>query len=153
MTIPLVIGVNPLQTTLFELGIVSGRVALLLRSAEIHPVFVRFVQMDSVHPLPSPAAKQLQEHQAPDCAHTGAVLCKCCSCAQQTLRTYLLACAHRCAPTASAGSVRASQQQHSHSYRVCALLRNNYRNTVRQRPLVRTSSLQSAHKSARTGAQ
>jgi hypothetical protein len=43
MTIPLVIGVNPLQTTLFELGIVSGRVALLLRSAEIHPVFVRFV--------------------------------------------------------------------------------------------------------------
>jgi hypothetical protein len=43
MTIPLVIGVNPLQTTSFELGIVSGRVALLLRSAEIHPVFVRFV--------------------------------------------------------------------------------------------------------------
>ena len=40
MTIPLVIGVNPLQTTLFELGIVSGRVALLLRSAEIQPVFV-----------------------------------------------------------------------------------------------------------------
>lgn len=39
MTIPLVIGVNPLQTTLLELGIVSGRVALLLRSAEIQPVF------------------------------------------------------------------------------------------------------------------
>ena len=43
MLIPLVIGVNPLQTTLFELGIVSGRVVLLLRSAEIQPVFVRFV--------------------------------------------------------------------------------------------------------------
>ena len=43
MTIPLVIGVNPLQTTLFQLGIVSGRVALLLRSAEIQPVLVRFV--------------------------------------------------------------------------------------------------------------
>jgi hypothetical protein len=43
MEIPLVIGVNPLQTTLFELGIVSGRVVLLLRSAEIQPVFVRFV--------------------------------------------------------------------------------------------------------------
>jgi hypothetical protein len=43
MTIPLVNGVNPLQTTLLELGIVSGRVALLLRSAEIQPVFLRFV--------------------------------------------------------------------------------------------------------------
>jgi hypothetical protein len=43
MTISLVNGVNPLQTTLFELGIVSGRVALLLRSAEIQPVFGRFV--------------------------------------------------------------------------------------------------------------
>lgn len=43
MIIPFVIGVNPLQTTLFELGIVSGRVALLLRYAEIHPVFIRFV--------------------------------------------------------------------------------------------------------------
>ena len=42
MTIPIVNGVNPLQTTLFELGIVSGRVALLLRSAEIQPGFVRF---------------------------------------------------------------------------------------------------------------
>jgi len=42
MTIPLVNGVNPLQTTLLELGIVSGRVALLLRSAEIQPVFGRF---------------------------------------------------------------------------------------------------------------
>ena len=39
MAIPNVIGVNPLQTTLLELGIVSGRVALLLRSAEIQPVF------------------------------------------------------------------------------------------------------------------
>ena len=43
MIIPPVIGVNPLQTTLLELGIVSGRVALLLRSAEIQPVFDRFV--------------------------------------------------------------------------------------------------------------
>jgi len=39
MTIPFVNGVNPLQTTLAELGIVSVRVALLLRSAEIQPVF------------------------------------------------------------------------------------------------------------------
>ena len=44
MTIPLVIGVNPLQTTWLERGIVSGRVALLLRSAEIHPLFERFVR-------------------------------------------------------------------------------------------------------------
>jgi hypothetical protein len=43
MIIPLVIGVNPLQTTLLQLGIVSGRVALLLRSTEIHPVLLRFV--------------------------------------------------------------------------------------------------------------
>ena len=43
MTIPFVNGVNPLQTTLLELGIVSSRVALLLRSAEIQPVFGRFV--------------------------------------------------------------------------------------------------------------
>ena len=51
MTIPLVIGVNPLQTTLLELGIVSGRVALLLRSAEIQPVFGRFVLNGlSIHP-------------------------------------------------------------------------------------------------------
>lgn len=42
MTISIDDGVNPLQTTLLELGIVSGRVALLLRSAEIQPVFVRF---------------------------------------------------------------------------------------------------------------
>lgn len=33
------IGVNPLQTTELERGIVSGRVALLLRSAEIQPPF------------------------------------------------------------------------------------------------------------------
>ena len=43
MTISIDDGVNPLQTTLLELGIVSGRVALLLRSAEIQPVFGRFV--------------------------------------------------------------------------------------------------------------
>ena len=42
MTISIINGVNPLQTTLLELGIVSGRVALLLRSAEIQPVFGRF---------------------------------------------------------------------------------------------------------------
>ena len=36
------IGVNPLQTTWLEHGIVSGRVALLLRSAEIQPLFGRF---------------------------------------------------------------------------------------------------------------
>ena len=42
MTISIDDGVNPLQTTLLELGIVSGRVALLLRSAEIQPVFIRF---------------------------------------------------------------------------------------------------------------
>jgi hypothetical protein len=42
MTISIDDGVNPLQTTLLELGIVSGRVALLLRSAEIQPVFARF---------------------------------------------------------------------------------------------------------------
>jgi hypothetical protein len=35
MTIPSVIGVNPLQTTESQGGIVSSRVALLLRSAEI----------------------------------------------------------------------------------------------------------------------
>ena len=45
MTISIVNGVNPLQTTLLELGIVSGRVALLLRSAEIQPLFLRFVTL------------------------------------------------------------------------------------------------------------
>ena len=39
------IGVNPLQTTELERGIVSGRVALLLRSAEIQPPFLRFVTL------------------------------------------------------------------------------------------------------------
>jgi hypothetical protein len=48
MTIPIVIGVNPLQTTWLERGIVSGRVALLLRSAEIHPLFERFVEEDGL---------------------------------------------------------------------------------------------------------
>ena len=52
MTISIVNGVNPLQTTLLQLGIVSGRVALLLRSAEIHPLFERFVRWISVHPPP-----------------------------------------------------------------------------------------------------
>lgn len=39
------IGVNPLQTTELERGIVSGRVALLPRSAEIQPLFLRFVTL------------------------------------------------------------------------------------------------------------
>ena len=59
MTIPFVIGVNPLQTTWLERGIVSGRVALLLRSAEILPLFERFVEMaywlntdNAIHPPP-----------------------------------------------------------------------------------------------------
>lgn len=54
MTIPLVIGVNPLQTTRLERGIVSGRVALLLRSAEIHPLFERFVNDGLFHYSSSP---------------------------------------------------------------------------------------------------
>ena len=66
MIIPTVIGVNPLQTTLLELGIVSGRVALLLRSAEIQPVFDRFVTdirlssnlSHTPSPLPSPPPPQ-----------------------------------------------------------------------------------------------
>lgn len=53
MTIPIVNGVNPLQTTLLELGIVSGRVALLLRSAEIQPVFGRF-SMNGIRHSPLP---------------------------------------------------------------------------------------------------
>ncbi len=51
MSISIVNGVNPLQTTLLELGIVSGRVALLLRSAEIQPVFGRF-SMNGIAILP-----------------------------------------------------------------------------------------------------
>ena len=54
MIIPPVTGVNPLQTTLLELGIVSGRVALLLRSAEIQPVFDRFVTDTSSVCYPQP---------------------------------------------------------------------------------------------------
>jgi len=38
------VGVNPLQTTWMERGTVSSRVALLLRSAEVKPLFNRFVQ-------------------------------------------------------------------------------------------------------------
>jgi hypothetical protein len=53
MTISIVNGVNPLQTTLLELGIVSIRVALLLRCAEIQPVFGRFV-MNGLSILPPP---------------------------------------------------------------------------------------------------
>ena len=59
MTIPLVIGVNPLQTTLLKLGIVSGRVALLLRSAEIHPVFEDLLMALAILPiLPCPELLQ-----------------------------------------------------------------------------------------------
>lgn len=58
MTIPIVNGVNPLQTTLLELGIVSGRVALLLRSAEIQPVFGRF-SMNGIRHSPLPGALML----------------------------------------------------------------------------------------------
>ncbi len=51
MAIPTATKVNPLQTTWLEHGTVSGRVALLLRSAEIQPLFRRFVRMDfSIHP-------------------------------------------------------------------------------------------------------
>jgi hypothetical protein len=39
MTISEIIGLDPLQTTEIERGIVSSRVALLLRSAEIQPKF------------------------------------------------------------------------------------------------------------------
>lgn len=42
MTISVFIGLNPLQTTWTERGIVSSRVALLLRSAEIQPLFLNF---------------------------------------------------------------------------------------------------------------
>jgi hypothetical protein len=61
MIIALVIGVNPLQTTWLERGIVSGRVALLLRSAEIHPLFERFVRWtSSILPPLSPARVMLE---------------------------------------------------------------------------------------------
>ena len=40
--------INPLQTTLIERGIVSSRVALLLRSAEIKPLFYRFVLTNNI---------------------------------------------------------------------------------------------------------
>ncbi len=46
MSIPSLVGVNPLQTTWFERGTVSGRVALLLRHAEIQPLFGRFVRLE-----------------------------------------------------------------------------------------------------------
>ncbi len=68
MTIPLVIGVNPLQTTLMQLGIVSGRVALLLRSAEIHPVLLRFVSALRGNPSLL-SAQQLQGGLAAACTN------------------------------------------------------------------------------------
>lgn len=52
MTISLVDGVNPLQTTLLKLGAVSGRVALLLRSAEAQPVFSDLFLNGSFHSIP-----------------------------------------------------------------------------------------------------
>ena len=75
MTISLVNGVNPLQTTLLELGIVSGRVALLLRSAEIQPVFGRFVT-EWHSPFPPPhlaafcyrASRPARARTAPKCS-------------------------------------------------------------------------------------
>ena len=48
------IGVNPLQTTWTEHGIVSGRVALLLRSAEIQPLLPRFSDWTFVTESPNP---------------------------------------------------------------------------------------------------
>ena len=42
--------INPLQTTLIERSIVSSRVALLLRSAEIKLLFCRFVRMNISSP-------------------------------------------------------------------------------------------------------
>ena len=83
MTIPLVIGVNPLQTTLFRLGIVSGRVALLLRSAEIHPVSVRFVSaLRGIPPLgqtaPGRASRCVQKTSK--CSRGSGGGCGCCAC-------------------------------------------------------------------------
>lgn len=48
------IGVNPLQTTWTEHGIVSGREALLLRSAEIQPLLPRFSDWTFVTESPNP---------------------------------------------------------------------------------------------------
>ena len=55
------IGVNPLQTTWLERGTVSGRVALLLRSAEIQPLFGRFVRLDLKDPITPPGGVLVQE--------------------------------------------------------------------------------------------
>lgn len=73
MTIPLVNGVNPLQTTLLELGIVSSRVALLLRSAEIQPVFGRFVTEWFIHSPPPTVQNLLQGRQL--CCTVSQALC------------------------------------------------------------------------------
>jgi hypothetical protein len=59
MTILLVDGINPLQTTLLELGAVSGRVALLLRSAEAQPVFSDLFLNGSSIQSPPPAKTSL----------------------------------------------------------------------------------------------
>ena len=54
MTISVFIGLNPLQTTWTERGIVRSRVALLLRSAEIQPLFSYFEEyLKKVRLLPA----------------------------------------------------------------------------------------------------
>ena len=40
--------INPLQTTLIERGIVSSRVALLLRSAEIKPIVLQICSYEHI---------------------------------------------------------------------------------------------------------
>lgn len=76
MTISLVNGVNPLQTTLLELGIVSGRVALLLRSAEIQPVFGRFVSNGIRHsPPPTPWSEFATGRAGREQQHTPSAQC------------------------------------------------------------------------------
>ena len=63
------IGVNPLQTTWLEHGIVSGRVALLLRSAEIQPAFGRFSDWTQNPITPPP-----HTHNTPPTHNNGAPL-------------------------------------------------------------------------------
>lgn len=61
------IGVNPLQTTWLEHGIVSGRVALLLRSAEIQPAFGRFSDwtQNPITPPPPRTTLPHTQHRRP----------------------------------------------------------------------------------------
>ena len=75
------IGVNPLQTTWLERGTVSGRVALLLRSAEIQPLFEDLSDWASCsnHPLSSPGAFMLQggfwAHRVHDATSSASARC------------------------------------------------------------------------------